>query len=192
MSEFKRNCNTCKYGFMSQCDELKNNKEYQALQGTEPFKVKENHICDNYDCMYIQYPLEISGIDYNTEIYQYKDSGIGKFASVRPCADNPDNKTYLGLFLGDLPLGIRVSHNSETSRLNVRYDANPAIFVFELNKIVYGACSWWHIIEKEDDLCSITDKDINNLWYVKALQSLNSKEASAPPALMAKKPRYGT
>jgi hypothetical protein len=73
-------------------------------------------------------------------------------------------------------LGIRASHNPDTKELNLSYHSNPAIFVFELNKIVFGAESWWGVIENEDELkkIKITQDDIDNVWYVKALKAISN------------------
>jgi hypothetical protein len=99
-----------------------------------------------------------------------RERQIGKFAKVRLCSSD---KTYLGLFLGELPHDISVSYNEEAKTLNLGYMENPAIFVFDLNKIVYGAESWWSVIESERDMKDITDIDIENVWYVKALKAIS-------------------
>lgn len=50
---------------------------------------------------------------------------------------------------------------------------NPAIWVPELEKVVWGDSSWWGPIEKKEDAERlITDADIQNVWYVKALKRL--------------------
>ena len=76
------------------------------------------------------------------------------------------------MYLGELPISTHISHNSDTKELNVSFSNNPAIFVFELNTIIYGCESFWGIIESEDDLKEITDDDIDNVWYIKALKSI--------------------
>lgn len=53
---------------------------------------------------------------------------------------------------------------------------NPAIFVPELKKIIYGCESWWKTIQSVDEFSKISNEDINNTWYVKLLQSLNHTE----------------
>lgn len=73
-----------------------------------------------------------------------------------------------------MPVGHSISHNSESKELSISFSNNPAIFVFDLNKIVYGMESRWGIIENEEDLKEITNKDINNIWYVKALKELSN------------------
>jgi hypothetical protein len=50
---------------------------------------------------------------------------------------------------------------------------NPAIYVPALKRLVFGAGSWWGEIKTEDDLKEITDKDINDVWYVQALKALD-------------------
>jgi hypothetical protein len=174
MSENKRNCNTCIRHIS--CKTLANNEEYQKLNGiVESHRFMENFICDNYKSMYIEYPIEVSKINYDKQTGGYRDKDIGRFVSIRPCAEECKNKTYLGIYLGDLPISNHVTHNSETKELNVGFMTNPAIFVFDLKKIVYGCESWWGLIQGEEDLKQITDADINNVWYVKALKTMSQE-----------------
>lgn len=53
---------------------------------------------------------------------------------------------------------------------------NPAIFVPELKKIIYGCESWWKTIRSVDEFSKISNEDINNTWYVKLLQSMDQPE----------------
>ncbi len=176
--EIKRNCNTCKFGMFTRCDTLKNNEQYQAIKDKRLFNhdewdFKENFICDRYKCIYIEYPIEVSKINKDLDRTALGVSKIGNFVKIRPCAEEYEKKTFLGLYLGELPVDIRVSHNSETKELNLSYSNNPAIYVFDLKKIIFGCASWWSIIETEADLKDITDIDVDNVWYVKALKSLS-------------------
>lgn len=50
---------------------------------------------------------------------------------------------------------------------------NPAIFVPDLNRVVWGMESWWGPIESKEKLHQITDEDISNVWYVKAAKEFN-------------------
>ena len=181
--ENKKNCNNCKSGLLGRCDGLKNNEEYQAILEDEEVKTmdkiletnkfKSKFICSEYRSMYIEYPIEVSKINTDSDKTDYRDSLIGKFAKIVPCGEEYKGKTYLGIYLGELPIGHHITHNSETKELNVSFTNNPAIFVFNLNKIIFGCESWWGIIESEEDLKEITDEDINNIWYVKALKELS-------------------
>ena len=168
----KKNCSSCKYGLFSNCDTLKNHKKYQELEFMDKLDFKRDYICDDYDSMFIEYPIQVSKINQDKKTSSYKDEEIGKFVRIAPCGKEYEGKTYLGLYLGDLPIGYNISHNSKTEDLSVSFMTNPAIFVFDLNKIIYGMESWWSIIEKEEDLEEITDADIKNTWYVKAINSL--------------------
>lgn len=179
----KRNCNTCRLRIS--CKILANNEEYQKSRGlfleglTKRHKFMESFVCDNYKNLYIEYPIEVSKINCEKQTYGYEDGDIGGFVSIRPCAEEYQNKTYLGIYLGDLPISPTVTHNSETKELNVGFMNNPAIFVFDLKRIVYGCESWWGLIENEEDLRQITDADINNVWYVKILKELEQKATEA-------------
>lgn len=172
----KRNCNSCKHGLLCSCNALKNNKKYQELTDfLEKHEFKAEYVCDDYKSIYIEYPIKVSKINYCNATNNYKDNQVGKFVKIAPCGDEYAGKTFLGIYLGELPIWHNISYNTETKELNVSHRKNPAIFVPDLNKIIYGIESWWRIIEKEEDLEEITNTDINNVWYVKALKAL-SKE----------------
>lgn len=179
-SEVKKNCNSCKFGMFNECKTLKENKEFQDLIDVnnifneKEWDFKENFICENFKSMYIEYPIKVSKINVNSEIKGLRNSRIGKFVAIRPCKEEYKNKTYLGIYLGNLAIGHNVSHNSKTNELNIGFSTNPAIFVFDLNKIIYGCESWWSILKSEKDLEDISDIDINNTWYVKVLNDLKS------------------
>lgn len=119
---------------------------------------------------YIKYPVTISNIAYvETKVLQ-PDLHSSKWVSIAPCNEK---KTYLGILLGDMALGVTVQLNKETNILHVGPGHfNPAIYVPDLNKVIFGCESWWSEIEKPEDLKQITDQDINNTWYVKALKEL--------------------
>ena len=175
----RRCCNTCKKNIFGKCDILKTNDVYKKLledkKSTlkkEVYNFKEKFICEEYKSKFIEYPIEVSKINSDTEIFTLNKNVVGKFVKIRPCGDKYNDKTFLGLYLGDLPVGNSISHNSETKELNVSFQCNPAVFVFELNEIIYGYQSWWEVIESEEDLKDISDNDIDNVWYVKALKLL--------------------
>jgi hypothetical protein len=173
----KKNCNKCRYGLYDQCSKLTENEEYQALHDwNEQIKYKSRFVCDEFASIYIEYPITVSKINTDSSMGCYRKEQIGKFAKVRPCGEEYGNKTYLGLFLGELPIGQNISYNRKSQVLDISFRNNPAIFVFELNKIIYGIESWWGIIETENDLKDISDQDINNIWYVKALNSLSGNK----------------
>ena len=129
--------------------------------------------CKKYKSKYIEYPLTINGID--VEKLNYKDNSCGRLVKIRPCSDDCKGKTYLGIYLGRLPYMVNVSFHEDSERLSVSGVGNPAIFVPELKKIVFGMESWWGYIESEEELKDITDDDIGNQWYVKMLKEMERR-----------------
>jgi len=102
---------------------------------------------------------------------------VGFYVAVRPAMGN---KTYLGIMIGDAPLYVWGQYNKDRSEVEIIFHKNPAIFIPELMKVVLGCESWWDKIEKPEDLKAITDADINNVWYVKALKAISEKAARKP------------
>jgi hypothetical protein len=96
----------------------------------------------------------------------------GTLVRVSPCDEKHKGKTYLGILLGDMPIGVLVSFNRESRKLQITPHSNPAIFVPELKKIIYGYESWWGEIESLEELQDITAEEINSLWYVQLLKEM--------------------
>ena len=92
------------------------------------------------------------------------------------CAKEYNEKTYIGIYIGDLPIQILTSYKESTGQLINSTMNNPAIFVPELKKIIYGCESWWKTIRSVDEFSKISNEDIDNTWYVKLLQSLDHTE----------------
>ncbi len=105
----------------------------------------------------------------------FSDTRTGDFVSVRPCDEKYNGKTFLGVYLGEAALSQSIKIEDEKLKTNLSH-YNPAIFVPDLNEIIYGCGSWWGKIESAEDLKQISDTDIDNVWYVKALKSLSPKE----------------
>jgi hypothetical protein len=126
-----------------------------------------------------KFPMTVNEIKVNSDEKPLRN-GYGKcgdFVAVRPCGEKYGDKTYLGVMLGDLSLVFSYSFNRETGALTInRSMYNPAMFVPDLNEVIYGCGSWWGRIKKIEDLEQITDADTNNVWYVKALKSFDEKE----------------
>jgi hypothetical protein len=179
--DIKKNCLSCKFSLLNRCtklkEELRKNGYSEDKKAKERWEIKSKvettFVCKDYSSIYIEYPIEVSRINTNQNKNKYKDDDVGKFVSILPCGKEYEGKTYLGLYLGELPVSNNISHNNKTKELSISFRNNPAIFVFNLNKIVYGMESWWRIIKNEEDLKQITDKDIESSWYVKALKELS-------------------
>ena len=99
-----------------------------------------------------------------------------KYVAIRPCGDNPDNKTYLGILLGECSIMALGLYYPEKQEIFVKDRLNPMIFVPDLMKVVLGVESCWDTIDKPEDLKQITDADIQNVWYVKALKEVQKEK----------------
>ena len=172
----------CRHGFLNFDVKNKKLKEvYTCNKNGNWEKIEGEHICDGcdkYSCKYIEYPITVANIE--TEKFDYEGlykNKIGKLVKIRPCGDNDEKKTYLGILIGELPIQHHISYDKE-NKLKIRAITNPAIFVFELNKIVFGCESWWQVIESSDDIkeINISDRDIENTWYVQVLKNMFGKE----------------
>lgn len=130
--------------------------------------------CESYKSKYIEYPLTINEIDQSDwkNIYDKGTKEIGQLVKVRPCGEEYEGKTYLGILLGELPLSPTISFNNKTNVLNVGVLTNPCIFIPSLNKLIWGMESWWCRIENQEDFTNISDNDINNVWYVKLMKDM--------------------
>ena len=103
-----------------------------------------------------------------------------RWVKIRPCSDGAE-KTYLGIYIGDFALSLSVRLDEETAILNLAVAMyNPAIFVPDLGRVVFGMESWWGEIESPEQLQQIADADIENVWYVRALRDLADKTAPQP------------
>lgn len=130
--------------------------------------------CSNFKSKYIEYPVIINGIE-NEPIDTFGlGIKVGNFVAIKPC---DDKKTYLGIYVGDLPIFISSSLDKDKI-LHNRTVNNPAFFVPKLNKLVYGQESWWHKIKSADDFKEITQDDIKNQWYVQLFKELHSNNPS--------------
>lgn len=102
---------------------------------------------------------------------------IGSFVSIRPCADEYDDKTFLGIYIGEWPtspgfLVTRDDHDVVEITIGIAHGSNPVIYVPSLKRTFRGSESWWSKIKSPDDFKHISDADIESVWYVRALKSL--------------------
>ena len=136
--------------------------------------------CQRYECRYIEYPLTINGLD----IKEPKPWGIRPgLCRVRPAAEK---KTYLGIYIGEIPRYTSASLDKETGILEISSACNPMIYIPELNRAVFGDESWWSRIEDGEDISDITDDDIKGQWYMRILQEAagveEKPEEAEPPS----------
>ena len=143
-----------------------------SLLGALSKEMKENPIKIESE---FEYPMEISGIKRG-QLQNINTKKTGSLVKIRPCSDEYEKKTYLGIYIGDIPVEPVVGLYTKTNILSMTYVANPAIFVPELKKVIFGYESWWGEIKSEEELKEITDDDIDNVWYVQLLKEIGKKE----------------
>ena len=154
------------------------NESHCVVEGWEDDKVRtvseqECEECDRFDSKFIEYPLTIKGIENKKIDTTGLRHECGALCEISPCGEEYKGKTFLGIYLGDLPIAIHSSFDRKSGVLNNSTMNNPAIFVPELKKIIYGCESWWREIESVEDFKGISKEDIENTWYVKLLRQLN-------------------
>lgn len=129
-------------------------------------------------CKYSHPHFKNNSIEYHCVVDGWEDDKVRicKKGECESCAKEYNEKTYIGIYIGDLPIQILTSYKESTGQLINSTMNNPAIFVPELKKIIYGCESWWKTIRSVDEFSKISNEDINNTWYVKLLQSMDQPE----------------
>jgi len=132
----------------------------------------------------IEYPITVSNIKVNGDLGIKAKSLFspepGTWVSVRPCDDKCKGKTHLGIYIGAIPLSLSVTIDKLSGGSEITIEPsmhNPAIWVPDLKRVVMGCGSWWAVIKSPEELKTITDSDIENCWYVKALKAHLAEEA---------------
>lgn len=141
-------------------------------------RIYNEKLCDqclDYRSKKIEYPIQVNQVEMK-KLEQNFMSRAGSLVRIRPCGEEYGGRTYLGLFLGDQPWAPCCSYNEETKKLSFSVCTNPAIYVFELKKVIFGAQSWWGVIENEEELKDITNEEIDNIWYVQMLKGMLQKK----------------
>jgi hypothetical protein len=119
------------------------------------------------------YPLKVEKILATGLGTQRHRPDIGQLVKVRPVSGEGRDKTFLGILLGDLLVGVELAMTTKSSALMVQGMRNPAIYVPALRRVVWGRGSFWAAVTKEDDLSKlITDELIAETWYVKAAKKM--------------------
>lgn len=108
----------------------------------------------------------------------------GDMVAVRPVDPEYGGRTYLGILIGDVALGVSIRHRASDNAL--LYDMafhNPAIFVPDLATVIFGIASWWGRIRDRDHLREITDEDIQNaalrvIGLIVSFDTINRRSAT--------------
>lgn len=146
---------------------------------------EEEKVCPNFVAEVLSekswsklaYPIEVSGIAWGEDKFLHRATEPGKirWVAIRPCSEG-SNKTHLGIYLGDLAISASAQYNRASGVLTFSPTFhNPAIFVPDLGRLLFGCESWWRDIESPDDVRQITDADINGVWYVRMMKDLGGE-----------------
>ena len=119
-------------------------------------------------------PTVLTDIEFGTGRDVLSQRGVGNWVAVRPV---DDENTYLGIMLGDMATSTRATLDRQGRMAIYLSQFNPAMYVPDLKKVVFGYGSWWATIQSPDQLRKITNQDIDNVWYVKALKELGGQHA---------------
>jgi len=131
------------------------------------------------------WPRTITGIEWPDsgkmlDGFSISSAKIGDWCSVRAVKSvDPEEKTRLGIYLGSFAMGLSGAITKENVLKLDWGMSNPAILVPSLNRIVRGYESWWGKIKTPEQLRTISDQDINDVWYVQALKSLTEPPKEA-------------
>jgi len=120
----------------------------------------------------IEYPIEVQSVKVR-EGSGMDTIKVGTPVRVRPCFETTGHKpktTYDGVFLGEMPCGMTSAYWPKIKELTVVSSCNPAMYVPALKRVVWGMESFWSRVDKETKDKDITDEDISNTPYVKALK----------------------
>lgn len=131
--------------------------------------------CPHYDSRFIEYPIQVNAI-HTSKMQQSDMLHAGSLVAIRPVAEKYGGKTYLGLYLGNQPWKVHSSYHPETRILQVGAMTNPAIYVFTLHQVIFGAESWWKRISSPKDFAGISDAEIDGQWYVQMAKGLFGTE----------------
>ena len=121
-------------------------------------------------------PQTFTHVEFHETRAPWNMAKIGKAVRVR-LADPNDSKTYAGIYLGDLPRNQMIQMDRDGT-LNVLCTTNPAMWVPDLNRVVWGCESWWGTVEEAGaPNRPITDQTIEDTvaGYLLAAEAVTKK-----------------
>lgn len=150
----------------------------QSLSAPEEEKVGDDdimaEICAEEPWPSMTWPRTVTGLAWGDgEAFRAARPGLSDWVAVRPCEEEFGGKTYLGVMIGDIALSVMARYDRESGVMSITPGMlNPAIWIPEKRAVVFGCGSWWRRIKTQEDMGQISDADINNVWYVRAMRDL--------------------
>ena len=152
-------CASCKKRTM--CDKLyEKHKENHTTNKYAEVVLSMYYTCDDYDPMYIEFPIEVNEIHNDISYDRYNmEKHVGEWCITSLNAEGYDEDLHIGIYLGMLPLNTISLYDRKTNIITNKFNTNPAIFVPLFNKIFYGFNMRWKFIDVQDDIDEVSDKD---------------------------------
>ena len=145
---FKERMTRCKFYFPDIFTE-KSKVVHKCMKQNKECNTDICDVCKLFQSKFIEYPITVSKINQNEFLDLYKKK-VGSKVELTLCEKGHENKKYTGILLGELPVQTAVHYYQQSQELNVSMVGNPAIWVEELNRIVYGYECWWYITELKE------------------------------------------
>jgi hypothetical protein len=135
-----------------------------------------------------EYPITVTLVEKKGRfVAEGRTCPCGTLVKIRPVVDEGEQpRTYLGIYIGDIATDVLLAFADDRSSLIAPKRGvlkllvggnNPAIFVPALRRLVFGYESWWGPIKSPEEAEeAITDEDIENVPYVKALRAMMEAE----------------
>lgn len=158
--QHKKSCDKCR--------KYRPSDDFKSLVCTEGLPAEKAEQCEHFASRYITYPIQVDRIEVKQVTHLHKPCLV----RIRPC--NCD-KTFLGFLCGDMGDSPMASYSDKERTLQISIMQNPAIFVPELMRVVWGYESWWAPIRSQEELSEITDDIIQAQWYVQLAKRLLDK-----------------
>lgn len=113
----------------------------------------------------------VKEVEFDEEFALYNRYKNIQLVEVNPCAAVYENKSFIGLYLGDFPQSVSGTYEEDKFIIKPSR-TNPLIYIPDTNTVVFGSNSFWRKIEKVEDFKGISNEDIESTWYVKLLKNI--------------------
>lgn len=113
----------------------------------------------------------VKEVEFDEEFVLYNRYKNIQLVEVNPCADEYQNKSLIGLYLGDFPQSVSGTYTEDKFVIKPSR-SNPLIYIPDTNTVVFGSNSFWRKVEKIEDFKGISKEEIENTWYVKLFKDI--------------------
>ena len=151
------------------CRRYRPSDDFKSFICTEGLQQEDAEKCEHFISRFIEYPITVDRIETRGNVHLHRPCLV----RIRPCGGE---KTYLGFLCGDMDDSPMASYSPKERTLSISVMSNPAIFVPELMKVVWGCESWWSPIRSAEELSDITDDAIESQWYVQLAKAMFEKK----------------